>query len=73
MMTTDVLAPMQGRVIELILTSGDAVEEDDQVLVLEALKMQVSVVAPTGGVLVEYLVHVGDDVDGGTRLAVIGD
>jgi len=72
-MATDVLAPMQGRVIELILTSGDTVEEDDQVLMLEALKMEIPVVAPAGGVLVEYLVHVGDDVDVGTRLAVIGD
>lgn len=72
-MSTDVFAPMQGRVLELLLEPGDEVDEDDPVLVLEAMKMKVSVGAPVGGVLAEYLVGVGDDVEADARLAVIGE
>lgn len=71
-MAIDVFAPMQGRVLELLLEPGDEVDEDDPVLVLEALKMKVTVGAPTGGVLTEYSVGAGDDVEAGDKLAVIG-
>jgi biotin carboxyl carrier protein len=72
-MATEVLAPMQGRVLELLLEPGDEVDEDEPVLILEAMKMKVSVGAPADGVLTEYLVGVGDDVEADDRLAVIGE
>ncbi len=70
-MATDLLAPMTGKVIEVLLEPGDEVEEDEPVLVLEALKMKIPVVAPVDGVLAEILVEVGDDVEADGRLAVI--
>ncbi len=70
-MATDLLAPMTGKVIEVLLELGDEVEEDEPVLVLEALKMKIPVVSPADGVLHEVLVEAGDDVEAGDRLAVI--
>jgi len=45
-MATEVHSPMVGKVIELLLKPGDAVEEDEPVLILEALKMKMPVGLP---------------------------
>lgn len=72
-MATEVFSPMQGRIVELVVEPGAQVEEDDPILVLEALKMKIPIVAPTDGVLREYAVAVGDEVESDARLAVIDD
>ena len=46
-------------------------EEDDEVLVLEALKMETVVYAPCDGRLKEFSVKVGDQVEEDDVLAVI--
>ena len=64
------LAPMPGTVIAVHADSGAEVEAGQTLLVLEAMKMQHSISAPTAGVL-EVSVQVGQQVAAGDVLAVV--
>ena len=64
-------APMLGKIMRLSVNPGDRVEEDDTILVMEAMKMEIEVVAPTSGVLAEFKVGPGDAVDADDEIAVI--
>ncbi len=70
-MAESVLAPMVGKVFEIKCKVGDKVEEDQVVLVLEAMKMEIPVVAPVAGTVKEVSVSVGQTVESDTVLAVI--
>jgi len=65
------VAPMPGTVARLTVSEGALVAAGDELLVLEAMKMQHRVVAATGGVVTELRVAVGQQVDAGAVLAVI--
>lgn len=68
---TPVEAPMVGKVLQVVVSVGDTVEEDDTVVVLEAMKMEINVVAPAGGRVAEVRVAPGDAVETDQVLAVI--
>ncbi len=70
-MAEDVCAPLAGKVLSLAAEVGSSVEEDDEILVLEALKMETVVYAPCDGRLKEFKVKVGDQVEEDDVLAVI--
>ncbi|MBI5446386.1 MAG: acetyl-CoA carboxylase biotin carboxyl carrier protein subunit [Deltaproteobacteria bacterium] len=61
-MSVEVLAPMPGVVFEVPVTVGDSVQEDDTLIVLEAMKMEVPVVAPSPGKVKEVLIKEKDSV-----------
>jgi propionyl-CoA carboxylase alpha chain len=65
------VAPMPGTVTAVQVAVGDAVTAGQQLLVLEAMKMQHPVVAPATGVVRSLDVVLGAQVDAGTVLAVI--
>ena len=46
---SDVTAPMAGKVIDVKVNVGDAVNEDDDLVILEAMKMEMPIVAPESG------------------------
>jgi biotin carboxyl carrier protein len=62
---------MVGKVLKIEKQVGDRVEEDDVVIVMEAMKMEIPVVAPTGGVLKEVKVSPGQAVEAEQVLAII--
>jgi len=68
----DVLAPLAGKVLDILVEVGAKVEEDDELLVIEALKMENTVFAPSGGTVKEIKVKKGDAVDDGAVLMIIG-
>ena len=70
-MATPIIAPMVGKILKLEKTVGDRVEEDDVVLIMEAMKMEIPVVAPASGVLKELKVSVGQAVEADQLLAEI--
>ncbi len=70
-MATEVTVPMVGKVIAVTVKVGDQVAEDDQVATLEAMKMEMPIVAPVGGVIKEILVSAGQEVEADTVLAII--
>jgi len=66
-------APMQSTVVKLAVAAGDKVVEGDQVLVLEAMKMEQSISSPRNGVIKAVKVAVGDTVPSGTLLIEFED
>ena len=68
---SDVQAPMPGKIIEVKVQPGDAVIEDQEVLVLEAMKMEMPIVTPTAGTVKSVSCTAGDAVQGGDTLVVI--
>jgi pyruvate carboxylase subunit B len=69
---TPIEAPMPGLVIRYEVKEGEAVEEGDLVLILEAMKMENSIVAPVSGTMLSVAFKQGDTVKKGDVLAVIG-
>jgi acetyl-CoA/propionyl-CoA carboxylase biotin carboxyl carrier protein len=55
-------APMPGSVLLVPVSSGDAVEAGQTVVVLESMKMELSLAAPIDGTVTELSVSVGDKV-----------
>lgn len=62
-MATNVEAPLGGNIWEVLVEVGDEVEEDDELLILEALKMEHLVYAPCDGKVAEIKVKKGDTVE----------
>ena len=72
-MTTEVLAPLAGSIWEVLVKVGDEVEDDDELLVIEALKMENPVYAPCDGKVLEIRVKKGDVVEDDDIVMIIGD
>ena len=70
-MATNVEAPMVGKILKIEKKVGDQVEEDEVVVVMEAMKMEIPVVAPASGVLKEVKVSPGQAVEAEEVLAII--
>jgi acetyl-CoA carboxylase biotin carboxyl carrier protein len=62
---------MVGKILKLEKKVGDRVEEDDVVLVMEAMKMEIPVVAPAAGTVKEIKVTPGQAVEAEDILAEI--
>lgn len=62
---------MLGKVWKIVTQPGQAVEEDETVMILEAMKMEIEVVAPASGTIVEFKVKEGDSVDADDEVAVL--
>ena len=62
---------MVGKVLQVPVKVGDTVAEDDTVIVMEAMKMEINVVAPIGGRVAEVRVAPGDSVETDQVVAVI--
>jgi pyruvate carboxylase subunit B len=58
----DITPPMPGRVVQVLVTLGDAITQGDPVLIIEAMKMQSRVPAPVDGTVRAIYVKDGDDV-----------
>ena len=67
----EVKAELAGMVAVLDAEVGSAVERDGVVMTLESMKMQIPVLAPRAGTLVQILVAEGEAVQEGQRLAVL--
>jgi acetyl-CoA carboxylase biotin carboxyl carrier protein len=62
---------MAGKIIDVKVEVGDTVNEDDELLILEAMKMEMPLVAPTSGKVKEIRCKKGDAVGADDVLVVI--
>ena len=60
-----------GKVFKIEKKVGDAVKKGDAVVIIEAMKMEIPVVAPQDGTVASINVNVGDAVDAGATLATL--
>jgi len=60
-----------GKVFKVEASVGQAVKKGDTIVVLEAMKMEIPVVAPEDGTVASIDVAVGDAVDAGAVLATL--
>lgn len=66
-----ILAPMPGKVVRVLVAVGDAVEEGQGLLVIEAMKMENELKAARAGTVKEIFVAEGMTVEGSTPLCVV--
>jgi biotin carboxyl carrier protein len=62
---------MVGKIVKVDVKVGDKVAEDDQVAILEAMKMEMPIVAPAAGTVKEILVEAGQEVEADTVIATL--
>jgi biotin carboxyl carrier protein len=66
-----VLSELSGLVWKILKQPGEAVSEEEPILILESMKMEIPVVAPVAGRLLTLAVAEGTPVTEGDELAVI--
>jgi acetyl-CoA carboxylase biotin carboxyl carrier protein len=62
-MSVELKAPMPGKILEVLVKVGDKVKEDDEVIMLEAMKMENPIYAPADGTVKEIKVKANDSVE----------
>jgi acetyl-CoA carboxylase biotin carboxyl carrier protein len=71
MAVVDIKTEITGNVWKIVATIGQAVGEDEPILILESMKMEIPVSAPEPGTVKEILVREGDVATEGTVVARI--
>mgnify|MGYP001265213722 FL=1 len=70
---SDSVAPMPGRVRQILVQPGDSVERGQIVMIMESMKMELEIAAQRDGVVKRVLVEPGVQVDRGMRLLQLED
>ncbi len=58
----EIKAPMAGTVLEILIAVGDSVSQEDELLILESMKMEIPVEAPAAGTVASIAAAEGDPV-----------
>lgn len=69
--TAQIISPMPGKVVRVLVEAGAQVEAGQGVMVVEAMKMQNEMKAPKAGIVISINTEVGATVSAGDVLAVI--
>lgn len=67
----NVESPIAGKILEINVEVGQKVTDDDELVIIEAMKMENPVFGDEDGTIKEILVKVGDRVEEGDVLLVI--
>jgi acetyl-CoA carboxylase biotin carboxyl carrier protein len=70
-MSEEVTAPVSGKVWKILVKVGDQVQFEDELMILEAMKMENPVYAPVDGKIAEIKVSEGEQVEPNQVLIVI--
>jgi acetyl-CoA carboxylase biotin carboxyl carrier protein len=68
----DITASITGNVWKILVKVGDEVEEDDEVAILESMKMEIPIESPDDGTVAEIKIVEGQSVTEGDVLFVLG-
>jgi len=66
-------ASMPGKVVQVLVSEGESVEKGQALVVLEAMKMEQTMTAPSDGVILSVNVAEGEQVDAGAVLVVVDE
>ena len=67
----EIKAPMGGKVLKVSVNVGDQIAEDDEVVVLEAMKMEMPILSEDDGTVAEIKVEAGQTVEAEQVLVVL--
>ena len=70
-MAEEILAPLSGKISQVHVAAGASVEEDDEIMTIEAMKMETLIYAPCAGTITELRTKVDDEVEEDAVLALI--
>ena len=70
-MSTEIVAPMPGTIIEILVKEGEGVLEYQEVVILEAMKMENAITTPEAGKVKKIKVKVDDKVSTNQVLIVL--
>ena len=68
---SEITAPMGGKLIDVKVKVGDTVNENDEVVIIEAMKMELPVVATSPGTVKEVRCNKGDTVEADAVLVLL--
>lgn len=68
---TEITASMAGNVWKVLVKAGDEVEENQDIAILESMKMEIPIATDFDGVVKEVKVNEGDFVNEGDVIAII--
>ena len=71
-MSIEIKAPMTGKIVSIVVNLGDHVNADDEVVIMDAMKMEIPVYAPAEGTVKEIKVKEGDSIKTDQILMTIG-
>ena len=61
-MSTEIKAPMTGKIVSIVVKAGEKVGSEDEVIIMDAMKMEIPVYASVDGTVKEINVKEGDSV-----------
>ena len=70
-MKVELVSPIPGKIMKILVRSGEAISEDDEVLKMESMKMENPIYAPTTGTITEIRVKENDEVEADDVLLII--
>jgi len=70
-MATEITAPLPGKIVRLDFEVGTSIEEDMEIMAIEAMKMETIVYAPCDGTIEKLVKKVGDEVEEGDVIATV--
>ena len=70
-MAVEIEAQITGNVWKIEKAVGDAVEEEDVILIIESMKMEIPVEAPCAGTIAEIRTAEGESIEEGDILVVL--
>lgn len=68
---SEIKAPMGGKILDVKVAVGDEISEGDEVIILEAMKMELPVAAEESGTVKEVKCNKGDAVEADAVLVVL--
>jgi len=68
MPSLDIPAPMAGSILQVLVAAGDQVSKDQELLIIESMKMEIPLESPVAGTVQELLVESGQRIDEGQPL-----
>ena len=67
----EITAPISGKIMKILIKEGDNITEDQEIFMIEAMKMETMVYAPCGGTITEVRVSEGDTVEEEDIMAIV--
>jgi acetyl-CoA carboxylase biotin carboxyl carrier protein len=71
-MSIEIKAPMTGKIASIVVNLGDKVHAEDEVIIMDAMKMEIPVYTPEEGTVKEIKVKEGDSVKTDQVLMILG-